>query len=479
MVTGVHASERERRLNPRGAGRAQEAGDAGRKSSRGSGMTARTFTAAVWAIGAALFAPLPGRAQGILEQMQDEVASIVSRARPSIVSIEDERIFTGQRGRPNEPDGTRVEAGKPPDAGKGENERPQPGPPLGRRPMGEPPKVGSGFSFGDGFIVTTADVLSGMKNPMVMTEDGRRFRATVSGIDPEMNIGLLKLSSKTTLPGLRLGQSSKLYPGHFAISIGNQFGHINSVALTLVAGIRDDGVPADGHFYPGLIQISGTVGVGTSGAPILNARGEVVGTVRNDTSAENSAPEIVARGEVVRDLVANATDSERFTDAVEGTTVANATPEIVADQTVANDLQSAENSAGTETDSGDFNLIAAENSAPPRRTPAPPIGQFCVILADPPWRYGCGENVHNCGGFAISRVPRSRINEARIRRRARRRLARSDPRTVGRALRQALGTIGACHAANSCQWISFAYTVAYMNQHEAEVQPTQTIQNLP
>src|SRR5476649_32999 len=113
-------------------------------------MVTRSRAATVLAMAAAIFAPAAGLAQGVLEQMQDEVANIVSRARPSIVSIEDERIFSGQRGRPNDP------GHRGPDAGKGEHGRPPTGAGAPRRPMGEPPKVGSGFSIGDGFIVTTA-----------------------------------------------------------------------------------------------------------------------------------------------------------------------------------------------------------------------------------------------------------------------------------------------------------------------------------
>jgi S1-C subfamily serine protease len=231
-------------------------------------MVARGRLVTVFAV-FTLIASGPVLAQGILEQMQDEVAGIVSRARTAIVSIEDERVFGGPRGR--QANG----ASKGPEGGAAEHDRSQ----APRRPMGEPPKVGTGFSIGDGFIVTTADVLTGMKHPMVLTEDGRRIRATVSGIDPEMNIGVLKLTSPNSLPALKLGQSSRVYAGHFAISIGNQFGHLNSVALTLVAGLRDDGIPAGEHFYPGLIQIAGTVGAGTSGAPILNVRGEVIGMI--------------------------------------------------------------------------------------------------------------------------------------------------------------------------------------------------------
>lgn len=235
-------------------------------------MVIRTAFTALIALTAAVLIPTASRAQGILSQMQDEVASIVSRARPSIVSIEDERVFGGPRGRG--PDSGRPKADGPQDHGRPEL-------PGGgqRRPMGEPPKIGSGFSIGDGFVVTTADVLAGMKNPMVMSEDGRRMHATVTGIDPEMNIGVLKLADGATLPGLKLGHSNRVYSGHFAISIGNQYGHLNSVALTLVAGLRDDGIPNGEHFYPGLIQIAGTVGLGTSGAPILDVKGEVIGMI--------------------------------------------------------------------------------------------------------------------------------------------------------------------------------------------------------
>jgi serine protease Do len=236
-------------------------------------MVSRRHIVTLLSATAALASALGAQSQGVLEQMQDEVAGIVNRARPSIVAIEDERAFGGGRGHQGDTGRARGEFRAP------DHERPTGPDSPPRRPMGEPPKIGSGFSIGDGYIVTTADVLSGMKNPIVLAEGGRRIRATVSGIDPEMNIGVLKLASAAVIPGLRFGQSSRVYPGHFAISIGNQYGHLNSVALTLVAGVRDDGIPAGEHFYPGLIQIAGTVGLGTSGAPILNARGEVIGMI--------------------------------------------------------------------------------------------------------------------------------------------------------------------------------------------------------
>ena len=79
------------------------------------------------------------------------------------------------------------------------------------------PKSGSGFSVGDGYIVTTADVVQGMSSPIVTADDGRRIRAILVAIDGERNVGLVRLSSSARLPGLTLGDSDRVMPGHFAI----------------------------------------------------------------------------------------------------------------------------------------------------------------------------------------------------------------------------------------------------------------------
>jgi S1-C subfamily serine protease len=141
------------------------------------------------------------------------------------------------------------------------------------------PKSGSGFSIGNGYVVTTADVVEGMQRPMVITDDGTRLRVKLIGIDTDLNLGLLQIPAKATLPALKIGDSDTVEAGHFAIAIGNQSGHANAVALTMVSGIRKEGTFTGERFYPALIQVSGTIRAGTSGAPILNARGEVVGVI--------------------------------------------------------------------------------------------------------------------------------------------------------------------------------------------------------
>jgi serine protease Do len=141
------------------------------------------------------------------------------------------------------------------------------------------PKTGTGFSIGDGYIVTTADVIEGMKSPVVITDDDQRIKAKIVGVAPDLNIGLIQLEARVNIPALKMGDSSKVEVGHFAISIGNQNGKMNSVSLAMVSGIRDDGTYSGNRFYPTVIQVAGTVGAGNSGAPLLNVEGEVMGII--------------------------------------------------------------------------------------------------------------------------------------------------------------------------------------------------------
>ncbi len=138
-------------------------------------------------------------------------------------------------------------------------------------------RTGSGFSIGDGYIVTTGDVALSLRQPIVITDNGTRFKARVVGSHPDLNIGLLRIIATTSVPSLKLGDSNTVRAGHFAVSMGNQAGQNNSVALMLVGNVRNEGTYAGRQFYPSLIQIAGTVGAGASGAPLVNVKGEVIG----------------------------------------------------------------------------------------------------------------------------------------------------------------------------------------------------------
>ncbi|HEV2473641.1 MAG TPA: trypsin-like peptidase domain-containing protein [Chthonomonadales bacterium] len=271
-------------------------------------MVKRTGLVCAFAVLATVTASAAG-ADSILKQMQREIEAIVARANGAVVTIEDERALSATIGRsdPTLPDGSKnlflygstyitrklpayaLPKGKP---GPIEPVAPQ----LGdywrvyrSQPGNEQaaasynvnyflPKAGTGFSIGDGYVLTTADVLEGMKKPIVLLNTGTRLQASIVGINSERNVGLLKLDARTAaLPALKLGDSSAVRVGDFAISIGNLSGQDNCVALMMVGGIKKDGTYSGSRFYPSLIQMSGSVGTGSSGAPLLDADGNVIG----------------------------------------------------------------------------------------------------------------------------------------------------------------------------------------------------------
>jgi serine protease Do len=234
----------------------------------------------------AISCPTAGLGQSVLEQMERDVAAVVRQARGGVVAIEDERIALGK-----EDSAQAVPAGKSSEALKGLKGFPRPDPAKAAvNPTRSAPKSGTGFCIADSYVVTTADVLEGMRNPVVATDSGARYRATVVKIDPELNIGLLRLPEKNGIAELPLGESSSILAGHFAITVGNQGGHINSVSLATVASIRSEGTFSGSRFYPRLIQIAGTVGSGSSGSPLLNSRGQVIGMLAAAPAAETVGP---------------------------------------------------------------------------------------------------------------------------------------------------------------------------------------------
>lgn len=235
-------------------------------------VTFRTYLHIPFAALTLLVVGTGAQAQSILKQMQAEVSSIVTKTRSAVVTIEETMDTAALR---KDAVTTTPSAGKAALTVEGKAN------PLNALSfdyvMAASPRSGTGFSIGEGYVVTTADVAQNMKNPVVVTDSGKRLRASIVGTDQELNVGLVRLQAKEELPALNLGDSSSLAVGHFALSIGNQSGQDNSVALMLIGGLRNEGVATGNHFYPSLIQIAGTVGVGTSGAPLVNVEGQVVG----------------------------------------------------------------------------------------------------------------------------------------------------------------------------------------------------------
>jgi len=91
----------------------------------------------------------------------------------------------------------------------------------------------------------------------------------VIAVDKRKDIAFLKIPA-VDLPCAKLGRSSTVEVGNTIYSIGSPLGLQNTLSHGLVSGIRE----MDGYR---LFQISAPISHGSSGGPVFNASGEVIG----------------------------------------------------------------------------------------------------------------------------------------------------------------------------------------------------------
>jgi len=186
--------------------------------------------------------------------------------------------------------------------------------------------MGSGFIYDynpdtrEAFIMTNNHVVEqGPKGTITVTlADKISYTATVVGLDPNTDVGVIKITVKegekvTVAP---LGDSSVLDIGDWAIAIGNPFGDIGldrTVTLGVVSalGRANLNFGENSPVYQDYIQTDAAINPGNSGGPLLNIEGKVIGINSAITSTSGGsigigfAIPINLAKRVVEDLVAS------------------------------------------------------------------------------------------------------------------------------------------------------------------------------
>ncbi len=135
--------------------------------------------------------------------------------------------------------------------------------------------LGTGFVVrADGWIATNLHVIVGGPHVKVTLRDLRGDRELdvleVLAASPEHDLALVRVDAHG-LPVVSLGDSDAMRPGDTVVAIGNPLGLEDTVSNGLVSARRsiDAGVE--------VLQISAPIAPGSSGGPIFNEKGEVIG----------------------------------------------------------------------------------------------------------------------------------------------------------------------------------------------------------
>ncbi len=133
--------------------------------------------------------------------------------------------------------------------------------------------VGTGFVVSaDGHIATNLHVIAGSAQMKVKLLDGSEHLVTrVIAADDKHDLAIIAIEA-TGLPVLRIGDSDEVNAGDRVIAIGNPLGFLDyTVSDGLISSIRPLGENVT------LLQISAPISQGSSGGPLFNPYGEVIG----------------------------------------------------------------------------------------------------------------------------------------------------------------------------------------------------------
>src|SRR6266581_1534118 len=137
---------------------------------------------------------------------------------------------------------------------------------------GEKVSRGSGFFIDLDRVVTNRHVIEGAYRAEVHLNSGNTYQVkSVIAVDAEGDLALLKVDAPPNLARpLSLDRTSP-QEGESVVVIGNPFGLEGSVTNGIVSAVRD--IPGFGR----IIQITAPISPGSSGSPVVNMQGQVIG----------------------------------------------------------------------------------------------------------------------------------------------------------------------------------------------------------
>lgn len=155
-----------------------------------------------------------------------------------------------------------------------------------------PNEYGSGVVVGSGLILTAYHVLGDpdANEYYVKTRDRKAYKARVKAADPRSDLAVLAVDADD-LVKIAFGDADELKKGRIVVALGNPYAIARDGQVSASWGIvsnlarKAPPVPSDFertsrptlHHFGTLIQTDAKLNLGTSGGPLLNLKGEMVG----------------------------------------------------------------------------------------------------------------------------------------------------------------------------------------------------------
>ncbi len=244
-------------------------------------MKAAAAAVAVSLFAGALVPPAAAQLRNGNTSAPTSFADLAERLLPAVVNISTTQIVRGERQQT--PQGQPGERRRGPDV-------PQfpPGSPFEEffrdffdrqgRPDAPPRRqqsLGSGFIIdADGYVVTNNHVIAEADEIRVILHDNTQLSARIVGRDTRTDLALLRVETPRPLTAVAWGNSDQMRVGDWVLAIGNPFGLGGTVTQGIISARARD---INAGPYDDFLQTDAAINRGTSGGPMFNLAGEVVG----------------------------------------------------------------------------------------------------------------------------------------------------------------------------------------------------------
>jgi len=206
----------------------------------------------------------PSAAAATAMGLQEDFIRVADQVMPSVVSLKAVRVVTYRS--PGIPDD--FFRGTPYEGAFREFDRPRP---IRQRQVGQ----GSGIIINSrGYILTNRHVVAGSQQLLVNLHDGRQLTGKLIGTHSKFDLALVQVQGGGLRPA-RLGDSSRLRVGQWAIAIGSPFGLEKTMTVGIVSATGRSGLGRG--TYGDFIQTDASINPGNSGGPLLDINGNVIG----------------------------------------------------------------------------------------------------------------------------------------------------------------------------------------------------------
>jgi serine protease Do len=130
-----------------------------------------------------------------------------------------------------------------------------------------------------GYVVTNSHLVRSAHREGVRVQlaDSTELPATVVAEEPGCDLAVLRVRADRPLFALPLGPGSDLEVGETVIAIGHPHGYTHTVSTGIISALGRRITMPTGEVLTGLIQTNAGINPGSSGGPLLNINGELIG----------------------------------------------------------------------------------------------------------------------------------------------------------------------------------------------------------